>query len=136
TPGTPVTATPLALVATAGTPSAKATTLAAVRAHGLATTLTCNEACAARGELLVTAAQAKRLGLLAKRSKAKAPVVLGTGQATRTAAGAFVLTIKLSAKARRALKHARTLRLTQTITVTGGAGKPVVRTRAVTLKAS
>jgi hypothetical protein len=121
-----------ALLAQVGKPPATAT-VATLLAAGLSNELSCNEACSTQSELFITAAQAKKLGLLAAKSKSKAPVRIGFATAKRATAGSFLLTTKLTANAKKKLEKLAALKLTQTVTVTGTNGTYVAK-RTLKLK--
>jgi hypothetical protein len=131
-PPLPPAATPPLVALVGRTPAAA--TLAKVLAKGLRNELSCNQACTVQSKLFIAAARAKKLGLLSARSKSRAPVLIGTATVKRSAAGTFVLTTKLTAKARRALRRLTTISVTQTIAVTGINGKSLTR-RALVLRA-
>jgi hypothetical protein len=85
--------------------------------------------CDVRARLLVSRTTARRLGLarfttIARRSgKLAAP-------------GTVSLTLRLKARANRRLRHARTLKATARVTVTGASGSPVAISRAVSLRSA
>jgi hypothetical protein len=89
-------------------PAGKALRLKQALAKGLPFSFTCDEACSVRVTLTVDKATARKLGL---DKKAKGPVVVASGSATRLTAGGATVRARFSAKAKKALKRARTLKL-------------------------
>src|SRR5439155_5138699 len=102
TPGTKPGGTPTAPTApTVTVPAVKAGKLAAVLAKGLSVSIAAPAGTALTAQLVLDAKTAKRLHL------GKKAVVLGTATAVATASGGAKVVVKLSAKARRALKRQR-----------------------------
>lgn len=125
---------PPALVASVGRTPAR-TTLTSLLVGGLSNEVSCNVACTAIGKLYVTAAVARKLGLLAPKSKSKALVPIGSATVKRTAAGSFRLTIRLTGKARSKLRRLTSIIVTQAVTVTSGSGTSITkRTLKLTAK--
>ncbi len=99
--------------------------LAQILKKGLPVSATCNEGCTVKGELHVDAKTAKKLKL------GKKAVVIGSGHAVGSAGGKTTVPVKLTAKARKALKRTRSIKVTVLVTATdpaGNAAKPVKRT--------
>ena len=95
---------------------------------GLPATLTCNEGCRVDAQLQVDAKTAKKL----KLGKA---TTIGTASATAAGGGQVPVSVKLNARAKKALKTGKSLKATLVVTATDAAGNhsaPV--TKAVTLK--
>jgi hypothetical protein len=99
-------------------------------AKGVSLTLAGNEAGTAKLTLTVDKATARRLKL---DRKAKGAVTIGTGSA-KLVNGSVKVTVKLTAKARKALKHVRKLKARLTIVATDAAGNSTTTTLGVTLK--
>ncbi len=127
--------------------------LALLLRKGLAVTVSCSEACTIVA-VLTQAAKAKR-GMATMRSAGAAPArkaaapgtrpvrpraktakakVIGRGTGKLAAAGKAKVVVKLTAKARRALKRARRLNATLTITVRDAAGNRGSAVKKVTAK--
>jgi hypothetical protein len=126
--------------------------LAALLKKGLAVTVSCSEACGFAAVLTQAAkrkggkvtmasaggAPARRAAAPGTRpvrpsAKAKAQVI-GRGTGKLAAAGKAKVVVKLTAKARKALKRARKLNATLTVTARDIAGNPASVTRKVTVK--
>jgi hypothetical protein len=107
-----------------------ATPLRQVLSKGLSIVLSTNENSTAQITLTVDKATARRLKL---DRKAKKPVTVGSLNAALTP-GTATLRIKLSSKAKRALKSAKTVKLLLAVVVTDTAGNKTTRTLTVTLK--
>jgi Ca2+-binding RTX toxin-like protein len=86
----------------------------------LAGKLTVGVPCAAACKVTVTARQGKK--------------TIATGRATQLSAGTAKVKLKVARKAKRALKRAKTIKVTLTATIAGATGKPVKLTKALTLK--
>jgi hypothetical protein len=99
-------------------------------AKGLAIELTTNENASATLTLTLDKATARKLRV---DRKAKGPVTVGTIRSALTA-GKATIPIRLSAKARKALKAVKRVKLTLTAVVTDTAGNKTTKTLAVTLK--
>jgi hypothetical protein len=124
--------------------------LAVLLKKGLAVTVTCSEACGIAA-VLTQAAKAKR-GTATMRSAGAAPArkaatpgtrpvrqkakaqVIGRGTGKLAAAGKAKVVVKLTAKARKALKRARRLNATLTVTVRDAAGNRGSAAKKVTAK--
>ena len=104
--------------------SARGQKLKQVLAKGLHLTLATNEAGKATVTVTVDAATARKLHLKREVGRASADV----------RAGKLELTVKLTAKARKAIKKLRKVRLTVRAVVTDAAGNPATRSMTVTLK--
>jgi hypothetical protein len=116
--GTPVTAIPGS--PTAGRAAlAPGTRLAALLRAGVRVNVPCAKACRAVATLKVDAAAARRLGLGRKA------LVLATGRATTTRAGSVTVILKATGKAAKALRRAKQLAATLTVTIDGGAPQNV-----------
>ena len=113
---------------TAPTVAAALTTRGALRgllAGKLRVTATTSERGTVAVQLRVDARTAKKLHLSSR--------TIATGSATLTASGAKKVTVKPSAKVRRALRRLRTLKVTLAATATDAAGNGRTRSRALTL---
>ena len=126
--------------------------LAVLLKKGLAVTVSCSEACDIAA-VLTQAAKAKR-GTATMRSAGAAPArkaaapgtrpvrpraaakakVIGRGTGKLAAAGKAKVVVKLTAKARKALKRARRLNATLTVTVRDAAGNRGTAAKKVTAK--
>jgi hypothetical protein len=95
-----------------------------VLAKGLRLTLSSNEAGTATVTVAVDAKTARKLHI--KREVGRA--------GTSVRAGTLGVTVKLAAKARKAFKKLRTVKLSVKAVVTDAAGNPATRSLAVTLK--
>jgi hypothetical protein len=104
--------------------SAPGQKLKQVLAKGLHLTLASNEAGKATVKVAVDAKTARKLHIKPEVGSASATV----------AAGRLDLTVKLTAKARKAIKRLRKVRLTVRVVVTDAAGNPATRSLTVTLK--
>jgi hypothetical protein len=96
---------------------------------GLPATVSCSEACSVRAQLQVDAKTAKKLKL------GKVATVIGAGNASAPGAGKLTVPVKLTAKAKKALKKQKSLKVKLIVSATdsaGNAAKPVSKT--VTLK--
>jgi hypothetical protein len=96
---------------------------------GLSATAVCSEACTVQARLEIDAKTAKKLKL------GKKVVVIGTGGAMAPGAGSITVPVKLTAKAKKALKRAKSLKVTLVVIATdpaGNASQPVKKT--LTLK--
>jgi hypothetical protein len=119
TPPPPDTTAPVATLN-----SVRGQKLKQVLAKGLHLTLATNEAGKATVTVTVDAATARKLHLKREVGRASADV----------RAGKLELTVKLTAKARKAIKKLRKVRLTVRAVVTDAAGNPATRSMTVTLK--
>ena len=99
-------------------------------AKGVSLTLASNEAGTAKLTLSVDKATARKLKL---DRKAKGAVTIGTG-ASKLVNGSVKLTVKLTAKARRALKRVSKLKARLTVVATDAAGNSTTTTVALVLK--
>lgn len=115
----------------APTLSGKTVGLAKLRKTGLPLTFTCGAACTLTAKLSVSAATARKLHLKGKKGK---PVTIGSVTRTAAAAGAFKVTIALTAAARRALKHARSVTTTLSAKLTQAGFQPLVLSRRLTIR--
>lgn len=106
--------------------------LRTVLAKGLKITVACNEPCSARLTARLDAKTAKRVGLLSRRSRAKATNVgagtLRMGQVPRTA------TLRLTRKARTRLKRLREVKLAVAAVVTDRSGNSGNASRRVVIR--
>ncbi len=84
-------------------------------------------------ELVVTGRDAKRLKL-ARGKRARKPVRIARGRASATAPGSQAVTLKLTPKARKALRRARRIVVVVQGTATDGQGGTAVLKRAVMLR--
>jgi CSLREA domain-containing protein len=139
TPATP--ATPGAApgpAAAAGTPSPLRLTVSAagtarlrdLLARGLALKVTGTQPCRITVELVLGARDAKKL----KLAKGRLTVVIGRATGTLKAAGTAKLTLRLTAKARARLKHAKTLTLALRTQGRDAAGVATTVSRALRLR--
>jgi hypothetical protein len=103
--------------------------LAALLAGRLRASATVSERASVRFELRVDARTAKRLRL----GRGTTAVRIATGRATLTSAGTKRATLRLTAKAKRALARVPRLRATVRATATDAAGNARTRGRTVTL---
>jgi len=101
--------------------------LRAVLARGLRVRATCSERCTLRAELTVDARTAKRLKL------SRRTVRVGTGTATGSPSAARSILVRFTARARRALRGAGSIRTTVRVTATDAAGNRRTSTRRLTL---
>jgi hypothetical protein len=109
--------------------AAKAPKLAAVIAKGLKIKASCSEACTLKLTLTVAAGSARKLGLGKKKA------TIGSGEGSLKAAGSTRATVKLTSKAKRKLKGARSVKATLTTSAKDGAGNAAKPKRqTVTLK--
>ena len=100
--------------------------LKAVLAKGLALTATCSEPCTVKLQLVVDKRTAKKL------KQGKKPTVIGT--LTRSLAGSARLKVKLTGKAKKALKRAKSVKLSVRAVATDAAGNAATLAKTVTLK--
>jgi hypothetical protein len=126
-PGTPP---PPSVSADRTAPKTTAKAASASIAKGVALTLTSTEAGTAKLTLSVDKAGARKLGL---DRKAKGAVIVGTATA-KLVDGSSRLTVKLTAKARKALKRVSRLKAKLTIVSTDTAGNSTTASLAVVLK--
>ena len=102
--------------------------LADVIKKGLKVTATCSEACTVRAQLRLDAKTAKKLKL------ARRTVTIGDG--TTVGNGKLAVPVKLTAKAKKVLKKARSLKATLVVTATDASGDASAPTsKAVTFQA-
>ena len=88
----------------------------------------------ARSGVLVVSVEADRAGSLKARASLGSRVI-GTGKATLARAGKATLKIKLTPKAKAALRRARiAARVNVRVTFTPAGGQPVTRTLKLTLR--
>jgi subtilisin family serine protease len=139
TPNTPSTPLPVVTTPAAGSPAVDSTapTVAATLAgHGalrallagrLRVSTTASERAALRVELRVDARTARKLHLTTRSSA----VTIATGTASLTKAGRVSVTVRVSARAKRALARLRSVKVSLRATATDAAGNG--RTRAKTL---
>jgi hypothetical protein len=111
-------------------PKARAKVVSASIAKGVSLRLASNEAGRAKLTLSVDRATARKLRL---KRRPKLAVTIGTGTA-RLVNGSVKSTVKLSPKARKALKHVRRLKARLTVVVTDAAGNSRTTTLTVVLK--
>jgi hypothetical protein len=109
---------------------AKAQKLAAALAKGLGLAITLDEAATVKVTLTVDKATARKLKL---DPKAKKAVVVGT-LTKSLSAGRSAVTVKLTAKARKALKKAKSVKLGVLLSAKDAAGNTGAKTAGVTLK--
>jgi large repetitive protein len=140
-PATPAPATPVVAPVRTTTPTADRTAptvsaaltprgaLRALLAGKLRVSAVASERGSVRVELRIDRRTAKRLHLAADSST----VVIATGSATLTKAGTKSVTVRLSSKAKRALKSVRTLKATLRATATDAAGNHRTRSTTVTI---
>ena len=100
--------------------------LKAVLAKGLAVTASCSEPCTLKLQLVIDKKTAKKLKL------GKKPTVIGT--LTRSLAGSAKLKIKLTGKAKKRLKKAKSVKLSVRAVATDPAGNAAAVVKTVTLK--
>jgi hypothetical protein len=98
----------------------KQPSLRSIIARGLRISVACSEPCMIKAELALSRAIARSLGLPTPGSRNT--VVIGRGAGALHASGRASITVKLTAKARRALRRLRQGRLTLRITATDAAG--------------
>jgi large repetitive protein len=103
--------------------------LRTVLARGLRVSATCSERCTARVELTVDGRTAKRLRLSKRATKAR--VAVGTATISRGATKS--ITVRFTAKAKRALGRARSVKVAVRVTATDAARNGRTRARSVTL---
>jgi RTX calcium-binding nonapeptide repeat (4 copies) len=94
---------------------------------GIPIGLTCSGRCQARAEARIGSRAARRLGLPRGATK------VASGSKALEAAGSGTLVLKLTAKAKRRLKHARRVKLALAVTVTDGSGEPTRAGSSLTL---
>jgi hypothetical protein len=111
-------------------PKTTAKTVSASIAKGVSLTLASTETGTAKLTLSVDKATARKLKL---DRKAKGAVSIGTGTA-KLVNGSVKVTVKLSAKARKALKRVRTLKARLTVVATDAAGNSATTALAVVVK--
>jgi subtilisin-like proprotein convertase family protein len=102
--------------------------LGSVLRHGLRVPVTLNAAATVKGTASVTSAVAKRFGLAATRS-----VVVARGS-KRAGAGSSTVVVKFTAKAKRKLRHARSVKVRVGISASGAGGSRATAARSVTLR--
>jgi hypothetical protein len=96
---------------------------------GLKATGTCSESCTVKAQLQIDAKTAKKLKL------GKKAMAIGAGSAAAPNGGKFAVPVKLTAKARKALKRAKSVKVTLVVTGTDAAGNvSAPATKPVTLK--
>lgn len=100
-----------------------------VLAAGLRASFSCSAACTVRGELRIDAKTARKLGIKTSRS-----VLIGKGSKKLTAKGSSTIVLKLTSKAKRALKRAKGLTVTVKLRAAPATGRAITVTRKVTLK--
>jgi hypothetical protein len=99
-----------------------------LRTKGLRVRFRCARACTVTGRLTLKASVARRYGL----TRGTKAVTIGRASARRTTAGAGTLTVRLTARARRALRRAPRLSVVlRAELVAGGERRPATRTVAV-----
>ncbi len=123
-PQSPVDTAPPSLVLEPGTKKLKD-----ALAHGVKLKLSCSEACTLGVALTLDFKTAHGLHIAA----AKKPVKVGAAHASLAAPGRTTVKIALSKKAKRALRHRKSLKLTAQVTATDGAGNAVVTSRTLSL---
>jgi hypothetical protein len=96
-----------------------------VLAKGLAIIASCSEPCTLRLQLVVDKKTAKKLKL------GKKATVVGT--LTRSVSGTAKLKVKLTGKAKKRLKKAKTVKLTVKAVATDAAGNAATKTAKLTL---
>jgi hypothetical protein len=95
-------------------------------AQSLRVTFSCRLACAAKGRLTLSAKDAKRYGLSAR--------TIGSASRSLTKAGSGVLTVRLTTRAKQALRRARNLTATLRITLVGDGAASVVDTKKIAVR--
>lgn len=99
--------------------------------RGLSATLTCDEFCLVDAWLTVDGTRAKRLGL----SRTRRPVVVGTAFVQLNGTRAGVVTVKLTRRARRALRRSKSVKVSLNLRATDSIGQSTpLRKRGVTLR--
>jgi secreted trypsin-like serine protease len=106
------------------------TRLAALRSKGLKVRFTCAARCAIKPRLTLGAKAARRHGL----TKGRKAVTIGTGGAFLPAAGEYSVTVRLTARAKKALRRAKRLSATLTARISGGGLTDVTVTQTVTVR--
>jgi hypothetical protein len=127
---TPPPAPPKDVAAPVATLKSAAKPLKQTLSKGLAVLLGTNEASTVKFTVTVDKATARKLKL---DRKAKGPVTVGTVNAALNP-GSSPVTIAWSAKAKRALKSVKKLKVVVTAVVSDAAGNQVTKTLTVTLK--
>lgn len=102
--------------------------LRSVLARGLRIRVVCSEACAIKAELQISRAAARLIGLSTRGSKM---VVVGRGAVALRPAGRRAITVRFTAKARKALRRLRQPRLTLRLTATDAVGNRKTLTTTV-----
>jgi thermitase len=138
----PATATPTAPAATPaaapavdrsapalGVTLARRLVLRTVLARGLRVPASCSERCTVRVEVTVDGRTAKRVGL----SKRAAKTRVATATATVAKGATKSVTVRFTAKAKRALGRTRSVKAAVRVTATDAAGNARTRARSVTL---
>jgi Ca2+-binding RTX toxin-like protein len=100
-----------------------------VRARGVALRIACDEACGISAALALARPAAKRLGL----ARSTGGAVLGARRARRATPGIVHMRVRLSAKARTALRKARRVTITAQALVSDASGNGTLLQRRVTL---
>jgi Ca2+-binding RTX toxin-like protein len=95
---------------------------------GVGTTVTCPAACTFTVAITISAKTARKFGLGRKALK------IGSARGALLAAGSTKAKVKLSAKARRRLRHAKKVPATLKVTAKDAGGKVTVATRSISLK--
>jgi hypothetical protein len=121
---------PKDLTAPSVTLKSPAKPLRQVLSKGLSIVLRTNEHSTAQLTLTVDKSTARKIRL---ERKAKKPVTVGT-LSTALTPGSSTVTIKLSSKAKRALKSVKTVKLLLTVVVTDTAGNKTTKKLTVTLR--
>jgi hypothetical protein len=108
---------------------AKRPSLRSIIARGLRISVGCSEACDVKAELQISRALARSLGLPSPRSDPR--IVIGRALDARIARGSASLSIRPTAKARKALRRLRRGQLSVQITATDAAGNAKHATTSV-----
>jgi hypothetical protein len=130
TPSTSDRTAPPPVSADTTAPKTTAKAVSASIAKGVTLTLASNEAGTAKVTLSVDKATARKLKL---DRKAKGAVTIGTGK-PKLVNGSIKITVKLTAKARKALKRVRKLKAKLTVVATDAAGNSTTTTLAVVVR--
>ena len=102
--------------------------LTAVRRRGLRATVRCSEACRVSARLIMDRRTARRLRL------GRRAVLVGQASGRRTAVRSHALRVRLTPRAGRAVRRARSLRLTLRITATDAAGNRATQAVRVSIR--
>jgi subtilisin family serine protease len=103
--------------------------LRTVLTRGLRVPATCSERCTARVEITIDGRTAKRLRLSTRATKVR----VAGGTATLARGATRSVTVRFTARAKRALRRTRSVRVAVRVTATDAAGNARTRARSVTL---